>query len=157
MTDTRKIPKGKPLKLDELKRDNVFRAPDGYFDGLPAQIQARINKRQAHRISPVLVTSLKFALPVVVLAIVVFQLDLFAPESADQDPLALIDEVSTEDLITYLGKTDITADEILEEIDLNSMDIDFSDQGAVLFNDFELENDEINQILEEYDIEGDYL
>ena len=158
MTERREIPKEKPLKLDGLKRENIFRTPDAYFDRLPAQIQARIKKQEDYGFRPVLVTSLKLALPVIILAVVIFQMDLFAPDkSSDQDPMALIDEVSTQDLVAYLGETDITAEEILEEIDFQNIDLDFSVEGALLLDDVDLENSEINLILEEYGIEGDYL
>lgn len=157
MNDRRKIPE-KPLKLADLKPENIFSTPDGYFDRLPAQIQARIKKREDYGFRPVLVTSLKFALPAVILAVIIFQLDLLAPDTITKhDPVALINEVSTQDLIAYLGETDITAEEILEELDLDNMDIYFSEEGTLLLNDFDLDSDEINQILEEYYIEGDYL
>lgn len=158
MSDKREIPKKKLFKLDELKRENIFRTPDGYFDQLPAQIQARIKKREAYGFRPVLVTSLKFALPIIILAVVIFQLDLFAPQvSSEPDPLALLNEVSTQDLVAYLGETDITAEEILVELNLDDNEIDFSEEGILILDDFDLENGEVNRILEEYDIEGDYL
>ena len=158
MTDRKGMPNPKRLKLDDLKRDNVFKAPDGYFDRLPAQIQERIKQPDDYGYRPVLVTSLKFALPVIILVAVIFQLDLFSPTVTPyHDPLALIDEVSSQDLVAYLGETDITTDEILEEIDINNMDLEFASQGMQLLNDFDLENGELDQILKEYDIEGDYL
>jgi len=52
MNDRRKIPE-KPLKLDDLKPENIFSTPDGYFDRLPAQIQARIKKREDYGFRPV--------------------------------------------------------------------------------------------------------
>ncbi len=114
------------MKLEEIKKENIYTVPDKYFDQLPTRIQSRVHVKK-----PVLGISLnwnsvyKIAAPVfaVVLMVVYFgipKLNNSAPSAED-----FLAQVSSDDLIAYLQTTDITTDDIAEELDLTNIDLDF--------------------------------
>jgi hypothetical protein len=58
-------------KLDDIPKKNIFKVPEGYFEQLPTVIQSRIAKEGSRSpLSGIPGLWLKYALPVIVLAIV---------------------------------------------------------------------------------------
>jgi len=137
----------KPLiKLDELPKKQVYSVPNDYFKELPGIIQSRVVKPEQER-TPVFILSsaLRYALPVLalVMMLVYFGVRL---NNNDIDVQAMIDEISTEELVSYLTESEITTDELLSLIDINELDVDgMVDENIELLNDSEWD-----EILEEY-------
>ena len=134
------------IKLDELPKKQVHSVPDDYFKELPSIIQARVIKPEQTR-TPVLVWSsaLRFALPAValVMMLVYFGVRL---NNDDIDVQAMIEDISTEELISYITESDITTEELLSLIDINELDVDgMVDDNIELLNDSEWD-----EIIEEY-------
>lgn len=134
------------IKLDELPKKQLYSVPDNYFKELPSIIQARVVKPEQAR-TPALVWSsaLRYALPVIalVMMLVYFGVRL---KNDDIDVQAMIDEIPTEELISYITESEITTDELLSLIDLNELDVDgMVDENIELLNDNEWDN-----LLEEY-------
>lgn len=143
----------KRINLDSLEKKQVFEVSSGYFDDLPSRIQNRVIATE-HRSSPgfILSRSLKFALPVIALIIMSIYFGIRF-ENSRLDVQALIDEVSTEQLVAYLNDSDLSTDEILALIDIDELDIDgMMDEEIGLLNEIELES-----VLEDYqDFETDF-
>ena len=134
------------IKLDELPKKQVHSVPDDYFKELPSIIQARVIKPEQTR-TPVLVWSsaLRFALPAValVMMLVYFGVRL---NNDDIDVQAMIEDIPTEELISYLTESEITTEELLSLIDINELDVDgMVDDNIELLNDSEWD-----EIIEEY-------
>lgn len=134
------------IKLDELPKKQLYSVPEDYFKELPSIIQARVVKPEQAR-TPALVWSsaLRYALPVIalVMMLVYFGVRL---KNDDIDVQAMIDEIPTEELISYITESEITTDELLSLIDLNELDVDgMVDENIELLNDNEWDN-----LLEEY-------
>ena len=108
-----------PLK--NIKKDNIFRTPDGYFDELPGMIQARIvSKNQSvWSLNQPLRYSLRYALPAILLIAGFFWILRLNPSGMSADYDQLLSEVSTDDLIAYLETSDLTTEDIIEQIPLD--------------------------------------
>jgi hypothetical protein len=145
------------MKLEDIKKKNIYTVPDKYFDQLPTRIQSRVNDKK-----PVLGVrlnwklALKVTVPVVAVVMILFYFGIATMKNSTLSSEELLAQVSTDDLIAYLETTDITADEIIEEVDFTNIDLDFYENGPIM-QDIELNNEEIDALLDEYGIDGDLL
>ena len=144
------------MKLEDIKKKNIYTVPDKYFDQLPTRIQARVNeKKPVFGINVDLSLVLKVAFPAVALVVVMFYFGLNNYNS-DKSAADLLAQVSTEDLIAYLETTDITTQQILEEVDFSILDLDFSNDQPIM-KDIEMDDQDLNILFDEYGIDGDLL
>ncbi len=121
-------------KLEDIPKNHPFKVPDGYFDNLPGIIQSRVaEKSEVLEAKPYFRYALQYALPVVVLAIVAV-VYLYPTNPQDVDPM--LASVSTEELVAYLEQSEITTEELLDEMDLDSESVE-AIESEVYFNDIE--------------------
>ena len=145
------------MKLEDIKKKNIYTVPDKYFDQLPTRIQSRVNDKK-----PVLGVplnwklALKVTVPVVAVVMILFYFSIATNRNSTLSSDELLAQVSTDDLIAYLETTDLTTDEIIEEVDFTNIDLDFYENGPIM-QDIELNNEEIDALLDEYGIDGDLL
>ena len=110
-------------KLEDIPKNEIFNVPEGYFEGLPAKIQARIeSKKPFRKRSFVFSYKLQYVLPVV--ALLAVGIYWFSVSGQPKDAESLVASVQTEDLIAYLNESDITTEDLLESVDYNSIDIE---------------------------------
>jgi hypothetical protein len=133
-------------KLEDIPKKQVFEAPEGYFDSLPGIVQARV-ATQAGSPSLVWLPALKYALPILVIAVgLIWYMNAGKTETPEQ-MLASIEAIDIED---YLDESDMTTEDLLEHIDYNQLQVDslefenpvldFGDADLdELLNDFETE------------------
>lgn len=144
------------MKLEDIKKKNIYSVPDKYFDQLPTRIQARVNEsKPAFDRSWNWNLVYKISVPALVVICLVFYFGL-KPNNLEPNADTLLAQVSTDDLIAYLETTNLTTDEIIEEIDLSDLDLDFYDEGPIM-QDMDINDEEINALFDEYGIEGDIL
>jgi hypothetical protein len=107
-------------KLDEIPKKNIFELPDGYFDRLPLQIQARLETPAQTSSVSVWNLALRYALPsvIAVFALVYF----FRPKS--YEPEELLAGIASEHLIAYLNDSDISESDLLEAAHFDEADAD---------------------------------
>jgi hypothetical protein len=108
-------------KLDDIPKNHPFEVPDGYFDQLPGKIMSRIEGKKVRESNPYVRFSLQYALPAMVL--VVAALFYFKPK-ATVSPENMLASISTEELVLYLEQTDITTDELLDEIEFDKESVE---------------------------------
>ena len=121
-------------KLEDIPKKHPFKVPDGYFDSLPGIIQARVaDKSKVEEAKPYFRYALQYALPVVVLAIVAV---IYLFPSNPQDVDTMLASVSTEELVAYLEESEITTEELLDEMDLDSESVE-AIESEVYFHDIE--------------------
>jgi len=145
------------MKLEDIKKENIYTVPDKYFDQLPTRIQTQVYKKK-----PVLGFSLnwhlayKIAFPALAVLLMVFY--FVAPRFANsaQSAEEILAQVSTEDLVAYLQTTDITTDEIIEVVDFTNIDLDFYDHEPIMQN-MQMNEKDIDALLDEYGIDNDLL
>ncbi|MCK5468470.1 MAG: hypothetical protein KAI99_08175, partial [Cyclobacteriaceae bacterium] len=96
------------------------------------------------------------AAPALALVLILFYFDISTTDNSTLSSDELLAQVSTDDLIAYLETTDITADEIIEELDLSNIELDFYEEGPIM-QDMEMNDEDIDALLDEYGIDGDLL
>lgn len=123
-------------KLDDLPKKHPFTVPEGYFERLPGIIQSRVAEKSEVRESrPYLRYALQYALPVVILAVVaVFYLIPRSPQDVD----SMLAAVSTEELASYLEESEITTEELLDQMQLDTESVEAIE--AEVYNFEALEN-----------------
>ena len=145
------------MKLDDIKKKNIYTVPDKYFDQLPTRIQSRVNDKKSVLGVPLnWKLALKVAMPVVAVVMILFYFGIATMSNSTLSSEELLAQVHTDDLIAYLETTDITTDEIIEEVDFTNIELDFYENGPIM-QDIELNNEEIDALLDEYGIDGDLL
>jgi hypothetical protein len=119
-------------KLEHIPKKEIFEVPDGYFERLPGNIQARISgsissteRRFIFRYK------LPYALPLIVfVAVTVYWLSVpRQPENVE----SLLASVQTEQLVAYLGESDLTTEDLLEHVDFNSDDLEAIENSVYPF------------------------
>lgn len=144
------------MKLEDIKKKNIYSVPDKYFDQLPTRIQSRVNEKK-----PVLGLSLdwsmvfRVAVPALTVVFFIFYFSIGNQNSA-QSAEELLAQIDTEDIIAYLQTTDITTDEIIDGLDLSDIELDFYEDLPIL-QDLEMSDQDIDALLEEYSIYEDIL
>jgi len=137
-------------KLENIPKKEIFNVPDGYFDSLPGKILARISKENtARETSFVFRYKLQYALPAIVLiALGIFWFNL-PDQTADVD--SLLGSVQTEDLVAYLSDSDITTEDLLENVDFSSNDLEEIESEVYELN---MDTEDINDVLGTTDLEN---
>lgn len=108
--------------LEEIPKKEIFNVPEGYFDALPAKIQARIQENSPRETAFVFRYKLQYALPIV--ALLVIGIYWYTDNRQPADVESILASVQTEDLITYLNESGMTTDDILENMELNASDLE---------------------------------
>ncbi len=145
------------MKLEDIKKKNIYSVPDKYFDQLPTRIQSRVNEK-----NPVFGLILNWNLafkvgaPVLALVLILIYFGISFTNNSTLSSEELLAQVSTDDLVAYLETSDITTDEIIEELDLSNVELDFYEDGPIMKN-MDMNDDEIDALLDEYGIDGDLL
>ena len=128
-------------KLENIPKANIYKVPDGYFDRLPGIIQARTAK-QAVQERPFYVLALRYAVPVLVIVFsLIFVVQKNTTKSGDVD--SMLAAISTEALTNYIIDSELTTDELLNEINLAQIDTyELGLETSPIFNldDIELED-----------------
>lgn len=125
-------------RLEDIPKKDIFSVPDGYFDRLPGIIQSRVAPSQPEPRYSTARFVLRFALPVMV----VFALALFLfrnPTVPDQNPEDILATVSSEAMVAYLEESDLTIEDILDNVDYSDDDvIQIEQETEVLPDDADL-------------------
>ena len=135
----------KRITLDSLKKKNIYSVSDDYFRKLPTQIQERVveSDKTGSR-QHVISLSLRFALPLLALVLMVTYFGMRI-NNDDINVQALLDDIPTEELITYISESDLSTDQLLSMIDMDELDVDGLVEENVLFDD-----DELDLIMDEF-------
>ena len=145
------------MKLEDIKKKNIYTVPDKYFDQLPARIQSRVSEKQpVSWLSWNWSLSYKLAVPAiaVILMVIYFgRTNNFIPQNTD----AILAQVSTDDIIAYLEFTDITTDDIIESVDMSDLELDFYEDGPIIQELNEINDEEYELLLDEYVLEDEIL
>ena len=132
-------------KLEDIPKKQVFEVPDGYFEKLPGIIQSRVTKTsvQEHW-SPFYRYGLRFALPAVLL--LAFGIFWYQHSQENNSAEGILASIQTEDLVAYLGESDLTTEELLDEVHLNDDDANQIEESVY---EFQLEDSDIEEIFNE--------
>lgn len=137
-------------KLDDIDKKQSFKVPDGYFEELPLKIQTKIQPKKKH--TQVTLPSWKFALAASILVILVTYY------VADQKPASaesLLAEIPQSELIAYLDNMELDMEDLATMYTESSEDIEFENLDGL--NELDMNEEELDDLLLEYDINEDYL
>lgn len=144
------------MKPEDIKKENIYKVPEGYFDKLPLRIQKRINaEKPVEKISVIQRTSFRIAVSIAAVLLiftVVFRLYTSTPT-----PEKLLSEVPTDALISYLQNSDISEDEILNDVNADIISGDLFDENDLNVDPSELSTEDIDNILNNIDTTNDYF
>lgn len=111
---------------DMDKKKNIYKVPEGYFDELPGKIQAKIHSETNEKPSKQiwLNTSVRYAVAAAIVLLIAWW-GIFRPSTIEiADPDKLLSEIPTAELVAYIETSDMTADEILDEVYLDEQSFD---------------------------------
>ena len=132
-------------KLEDIPKKEVFDVPEGYFEKLSGMIQSRVSKPSAIA-RPIWVYGLRYALPaVILLAVAIFWFDRPAD---DRSPEGMLASIQTDELVAYLNDTDVTTDELLEQLHLDGTDASEIESDVY---DLNISADDLDTILDDID------
>ena len=145
------------MKLDDIKKKNIYTVPNKYFDQLPMRIQSRVNeKKPVFGVHLNWKLALKITTPAIAVVMILLYFGIATVRNSTLTSDELLTQVSTDDLIAYLETTDITTDEIIEEMDFSTIDLEFYEEGPIM-QDIEMSDEEIDALMDEYGIDGEIL
>ena len=121
--------------LENIPKKEFFIVPEDYFDKLPGQIQSRVvDSKAGASVKPVFRYALLSAIPLLLLAVLL----LYAYQS-QPDAGSLLASLETADLIAYLQESELTTEEMLENIDLTDDELEALENEIFFLNGHDLE------------------
>jgi hypothetical protein len=129
-------------KLEDIPKKQIFSVPEGYFDKLPQTIQARVSRKTEER--PFFIQSLKYALPVIAMA--AFGIFWYSQTNTQlQDAESILASVQTEALVAYLDESDLSTEDILENIEFTTGDVEAIESEVSIFPLDDLELNDVGE------------
>lgn len=148
----------KGFNLGQVEKKHIYRTPDKYFDELPGIIQSRVVKKMPFYQTNAFRTGFKYAFPVVCLLVIGIYIGFFSGQHQQAQTFeSLIADVSYEDLAAYLEDSDISTEEIIAGIEDQGFFIEFEHGEVDPLHGFELEGENIDELIEELDTDGTYF
>ncbi len=138
------------FQLNDLKKENILKVPEGYFDDLPMRIQSRIEQPKSIWEHSTLSFSLKYALPTMTIVLIAYFGFLRSPSIPEYQ--AILNEISTEAIVDYLAYSDVTTDEILDKFDLEMLSFEITGSDDILFEDEDIDDQDLIDIYEELEV-----
>ena len=148
------------MKLDDLNNNkNIYKVPDGYFDELPGRIQKRIEleKARSGSFSWSFPSVMKIAAPALAVVLLIVAVIIQKPNDVEttESYTELLDQVDVNEMVAYLELTDITSEEILEEIDVETLDDNFGDLDNEILIEENIDDATIDALIDKYEIDLD--
>jgi hypothetical protein len=134
-------------KLDDIPKKNVFDVPEGYFEKLPNVIQSRVAGEQNVSTRMSWTSGLRLAIPVLIILVIagIFWFNKSVEGTSAESILA---SVQTTALISYLNETDISTDELLDDVALDSDDVSKIEESVY---QFELNDEDLEELFNDID------
>jgi hypothetical protein len=145
------------MKLEDINKDNIFKVPDNYFENFPERLQKRIEETEQQKKTPVirLRTIINVAAAAIILMFVIYGITQINDNSTSVDQI--LSEISSDDLVNYLVESDMSTDEFLENLDMSVL----ASTEDPIIEEFipsdPLDEETIDELLDEYEIEMQYL
>ncbi|HZY82929.1 MAG TPA: hypothetical protein VFE50_25590 [Cyclobacteriaceae bacterium] len=125
-------------KLDDIPKKNIFKVPDGYFEELPAVIQARMAKEPK---KSYFVPVVKYAVPVA--AMLIAALIWFRPAASIESEL---DKIDSNQIALYLDNAYASDVDHEDESDWTTDELDALEQDVYSSMEYSVEEDILDDI-----------
>jgi hypothetical protein len=145
------------MKLEDTHKDNIFKVPDNYFEDFPGRLQKRIAGEEAARktLSIRIRPLISVAAAAVILVFVAYGITRLSNRLSPVD--RILSNVSTEELINYLVESEISTEEFLESIDIAVISSSEDPFDEDFISSEPIDDETIDELLDEYEIEMEYL
>ncbi|MGD9328406.1 MAG: hypothetical protein PVH48_05505 [Cyclobacteriaceae bacterium] len=145
------------MKLEDINKDNIFKVPDNYFENFPKRLQKRIEETEQQKKTPVirLRTIINVAAAAIILMFVIYGITQINDKSISVDQI--LSEISSDDLVNYLVESDMSTDEFLESLDMSVIASTEDPITEEFIPSDPLDEETIDELLDEYEIEMQYL
>ncbi len=146
------------IKISELSRENPFRVPDGYFEGLRSSINNRIAEETVNKKTIIFTPGLNWQTSLIAATLTLLAVFYSTFQTVDviEDPQQILAEVSVDDILEYLDYSDLTTSEILAEVNFEETEIDdFIENDIQLLNSTEIESLDPDELYNEFGFEYD--
>jgi len=146
------------IKINELKKGNIFKVPNGYFEELPSLVQARVLEHAGSKQGWLSLPSVRWAaVATPALAVIMYFVIFKGPvEPTPVNIDDLLAQVETNDLIACLEDSDLTDAELISGLALESFEIDeITDE--LYFEDIDIIDLESIDLLEDIDISQELI
>jgi hypothetical protein len=136
--------------LENIPKKEIFSVPDGYFDSLPGKIQARISsEKPSEQPGFVFRYRLQYALPV--MALLAIGIYWFSIEQNPGDAESILASIQTEELVSYLNSSELTTDDLLQDVEFSDDDIQDIESEVYELN---LGTEDLDEVLGDFDSEN---
>lgn len=137
-------------KLEDIGKRQIFQVPEGYFEKLPLKISERVAKQERNVIVGYRLVSLRYALPVLLVAAAgVFWFIQTNTKTIEQQ-LMTIDE---SELMAFMTEDDLYSEDLTEAFQLNTDEVDELEKRVI--NTFETSEHALQDLLNEYTLESE--
>lgn len=137
------------MKLDDIDKKPFFEVPEGYFEQLPGKIQARIGTERKSERAFVFKYKLQYVIPAALILMV--GLIWLVKQQAPTDVESMLATVDTEHLVAYLNDSELTTEDVMEEIDFSVTDIEEIESEVY---QLPLEEESFDALLDDIDVEN---
>lgn len=144
----------KKIRLEDLDKRQVFnKPPDGYFDRLPGIIQSKTAQKTRTSSIPLVWRRSLQLIPAAALVVFIAWysgvITTSQPESGSEEFLS---EVTSYDIIIYLEELDISSNEILDEVDLKALSLEFENPDDPLLDNLDIDDENLIELYDSYDL-----
>ena len=145
------------INIDELKKDNVFKVPEGYFEELPSIIQAKVTQPSEPEPFWGVQPAVRWAAVAASILVFAVYFSVFRTDTNATDVESLIAQVSMEDLVAFIENSDITTEELIASIDLEGFYLEDIAPEDMLLDGIEIDVLESIDLLEAIDLSPEML
>ena len=145
------------MKLEDINKDNIFKVPENYFEEFPDRLKERIAETKKSKATPIIPLRrvVQMAAAAVILFFAIYGIKQINDQPATIDQM--LSDISTEELINYLVESDISTEELLADLDISIITSDEDPITDEVMPTESFDEEVIDEILEEYEIEMQYL
>ena len=145
------------MKLEDLNKDNIFKVPDNYFENFPDRLQKRIEDEERQKKVPVirLRKVIRMAAAAAILIFAIYGINKINDNTTSVDEI--LSGISTEELVNYLVESEISTDEFLESLDVSILTSTEDPVSDEFVPSEPIDEETIDELLDEYEIEMQYL
>ena len=91
------------------------------------------------------------------IVLIAFYSGLLNREQSIPDFNETLSEVSSYDIIQYLEELDISNDEILAQVDINALSLEFDDMQDPLIDNLNIDDEALMQLYDDFDVQDSLL
>ncbi|MEJ7645755.1 MAG: hypothetical protein WKF87_14265 [Chryseolinea sp.] len=107
-------------RLEDIPKKEIFNVPERYFDKLPGIVQTRVGKAETGSRTTAFGYAFRYAAAFSLIGVGV--LFWFRPSAQSESPESMLANVETVDLVAYLNESDLTTEELMDELLLDQSD-----------------------------------